>query len=96
MNFASNNSEECLIVEKLPMLHNQNKGQSSPPFQKFVGEERAYGNTLGTKRLHKEVVNSTSMSPSPNEDANADNSNKAFVTARAKLVFVWLLMLFFS
>ncbi|XP_015893823.4 ATPase family AAA domain-containing protein FIGL1 isoform X1 [Ziziphus jujuba] len=81
---GSNNSEECLIVERPLPFHNQNKGQSSFPFQR-IEEDRAYGNSSGPKRLHMEINSPKTKSPLSDEDANTDNSGNGFVTAKAKM-----------
>lgn len=92
---GSNISEECLIVERPLSFHSQNKGQSSFPSQRIEDEDRAYGNSLGTKRLHMEIKSPNTKSPLSNEDANTDNFGNGFVTAKAKLVTICLLTAFF-
>jgi hypothetical protein len=84
----SNNSADCIVVEK---PHANGRGALSSP--KFEEEERAYGNGVGAKRAHLEVCGpriDNARSPSSNEEANPDASGNGFVTARAKLVFILL------
>ncbi|KAE8021335.1 hypothetical protein FH972_007233 [Carpinus fangiana] len=79
----SNNSADCIVVEK---PHANGRGALSSP--KFEEEERAYGNGVGAKRAHLEVCSpriDNARSPSSNEEANPDASGNGFVTARAKL-----------
>lgn len=87
----SNNSEDCIIVEK---HHSRNSSHSTSSFQKVEEEERAHGNPLGAKRVHREfnspIIDNT-KSPSANEDAKADVSGNGFVTAKAKLVAILFL-----
>ncbi|XP_060667405.1 ATPase family AAA domain-containing protein FIGL1 isoform X3 [Ziziphus jujuba] len=75
--------EDKLNKRPLP-FHNQNKGQSSFPFQR-IEEDRAYGNSSGPKRLHMEINSPKTKSPLSDEDANTDNSGNGFVTAKAKM-----------
>lgn len=87
----SNNSEDCIIVEKRHSYHNRNSSHSTSSFKKVEEEERAHGNPLGAKRVHREfnspIIDNT-KSPSTNEDAKADVSGNGFVTAKAKLVAI--------
>lgn len=84
----SNNSEDCIIVERRHSYHNHNNSHSTSSFQKVEEEERAHGNPLGAKRVHREfnspIIDNT-KSPSANEDAKDDVSGNGFVTAKAKL-----------
>ncbi|KAF3435230.1 hypothetical protein FNV43_RR22317 [Rhamnella rubrinervis] len=80
---GSNDSEECIMVERPLSFHNHNKGQRSSP--KIGEDERTYGNAFRTKRSHIEINSPSTKSPLINEDANNDISGNMFVTAKAKL-----------
>lgn len=89
----SNNSDDCIIVEKPRSHNNQVKGHGASPFSKVEDEDRAYGSASGAKRAHMEISSpriDNAKSLSSNEEANADASGNGFVTARAKLVFIFL------
>ena len=91
----SNSSDDCTIVEKRHSHHNRNSSRSTSSFQKVEDEERAHGNPLGSKRVHREFnspILDTTKSPSANEDAKADVSGNGFVTAKAKLVSIIFLL----
>ncbi|KAL4653117.1 hypothetical protein ACB092_01G279300 [Castanea dentata] len=84
----SNNSDDCIIVEKLRPHNNQVKGHGVSSFPKVEDEDRAYGSAAGAKRAHMEISSpriDNAKSPSNNEEVNADASGNGFVTARAKL-----------
>ncbi|KAI4348308.1 hypothetical protein L6164_009043 [Bauhinia variegata] len=83
LNFKNNNYEDCMIVEKPQSHTNRTKDHAASSFFKTDGEERIYGNTFGTKRVHMEIGNA--KSPSSNEEVNPDVCGNGFVTARAKL-----------
>ena len=88
----SNNTEDCVIVEKAHSHHNQGQGAST--FLKVEEEERSRGNSLGTKRAHMEIRsprNDVANSPSSNEETQNDGFGKGFVTARTKLVSILLI-----
>lgn len=89
----SNKSDDCIIVEKLCPHNNQVKGHGVSSFLKVEDEDRAYGSAAGAKRVHLEISSpriDNAKSPSNNEEVNADASGNGFVTARAKLVFIFL------
>ena len=85
LNFKSNISDDCMIVESIHSYHSYSKAHGSSTEE----DERGYGNR--SKRSHKEICSpkmDIAKSPSSNEDANADTSGNGFVTARAKLVVI--------
>ena len=85
--WQSNSSEDCMIVEK-PQLH-ANRGHVTSSFLRAEGEERTFGNKLGTKRVHMEISSpriGNAKSPSSNDEVSPDVCGNGFVTARAKLV----------
>ncbi|GMY13090.1 ATPase family AAA domain-containing protein FIGL1 [Fagus crenata] len=84
----SNNSDDCIVVEKPRSHNNHGKGHGVLSFPKIDTEEKAYGSNVGAKRVHMEISSlrtDNAKSPSSNEEANADASGNGFVTARAKL-----------
>jgi hypothetical protein len=89
----SNNSDDCIVVEKPRSHNNHAKGHGVLSSPKFEEEERAYGNGVGAKRAHLEICSpriDNARSPSSNEEANPDAAGNGFVTARAKLVSILL------
>ncbi|CAL5370266.1 unnamed protein product [Camellia sinensis] len=89
LNFRSNSSEDCTIIEKSHSYHNLPKGQVITTFSKVEEEEKTHGNSFGTKRAHMEISsprNENIKSPTSNEEANPEVSGNGFVTARAKLI----------
>ncbi|PSR87483.1 Fidgetin-like protein [Actinidia chinensis var. chinensis] len=88
LNLRSISSEDCPIKEKTHSYHSLPKDRGIPTFSKVEDEERAHGNSFGTKRTHMETKsprNENLKSPTSNEEANTDVSANGFVTARAKL-----------
>ncbi|KAL4354649.1 hypothetical protein GQ457_06G040800 [Hibiscus cannabinus] len=88
MDSKNNSSKDCFIVEKGHSYQNFPRGHSISNFSKVEEEDRGHGNSFGTKRAYREISspgNNSARSPSSNEEANADVSGNAFVTARAKL-----------
>ncbi|XP_061348874.1 ATPase family AAA domain-containing protein FIGL1 [Gastrolobium bilobum] len=87
-NLKSNISEDCMIVERAQSHASHTKGPGVSSFLQVEGEERAFGNSFSTKRLHMEN-NSPKVgyakSPSSKEEVNSDVCGNGFVTARAKL-----------
>ncbi|XP_038884179.1 ATPase family AAA domain-containing protein FIGL1 [Benincasa hispida] len=86
---SSNRLDDCIIVEKDPSLYDHKKPQGIS-FTKLEEEGRAYGNMVSTptRRVRMEISSpkvDNANSPSSTEDANADFSGNAFVTARTKL-----------
>ena len=81
-------------MEKARSYHSLPKGRGISTFSKVEDEERARGNSFGTKRTHMEIRSPRTenmKSPTSNEEANTDVSANGFVTARAKLVTVLIL-----
>ncbi|KAF2316438.1 hypothetical protein GH714_041779 [Hevea brasiliensis] len=88
INSKTNNSDECMVIERAHSYHNHSKGHGLYACIKNEEEERGFGNALGSKRSHEEInspKNDSAKSPSSNEEANTDASGNGFVTARAKL-----------
>lgn len=85
---SSNGLDDCIIVEKDPSLYDHTKAQSVS-LTKLEEEGRAYGNMVATRRTRMEISSpkvDNANSTSGTEEANADVSGNAFVTARTKLV----------
>ncbi|XP_010250750.1 PREDICTED: fidgetin-like protein 1 [Nelumbo nucifera] len=88
LNLRSNNSEECIILEKSNSC-NQNypKGTGFSTISHVEEEEKLHV-SLSTKRAYVDISSpklEPTKSPPTNEDANADVPGTGFVTARAKL-----------
>lgn len=88
---SSNRFDDCIIVEKDPSLYDHKKTQGVS-FTKPEEEGRAHRNMFSspTRHVRMEITSpkvDNTNSPSGTEDANADFSGNAFVTARTKLVF---------
>lgn len=78
-----------MILDR-PQSHESHiKGPSVSSILQVEGDDRAFGNTFSTKRVHMEN-NSPRVgyvkSPSNKEEANPDVCGNSFVTARTKLV----------
>lgn len=83
----SNNSEDCVILDKPHPICSHPKSTILSPFPK-VEEERFHDNALGAKRVHMEISspgNDIGKLPSNDEESNGDVAANGFVTARAKL-----------
>ncbi|KAI3409733.1 AAA domain-containing protein [Psidium guajava] len=83
----SNNSEDCVILDKPHPVCSHSKTTILSPFPK-VEEERSNDNAFGAKRVHMEISNPGNdfgKSPSNDEESNGDVAGNGFVTARAKL-----------
>ncbi|XP_008441344.2 ATPase family AAA domain-containing protein FIGL1 isoform X1 [Cucumis melo] len=86
---SSNRFDDCIIVEKDPSLYDHKKTQGVS-FTKPEEEGRAHRNMFSspTRHVRMEITSpkvDNTNSPSGTEDANADFSGNAFVTARTKL-----------
>lgn len=89
LDFKTDSSKDCVIVEKGQFSHNLPRRQGVSTFAKAEEEDKGLGNTLRPKRSHIEISSPRydhARSPSSNEEANADVSGNGFVTAREKLV----------
>lgn len=87
---SSNGLDDCVILEKDHSLHDHTKAQGASLI-KLEEEGRPYGNTGATRRSRMEISSpkvDNANSPLSTEEANADISGNAFVTARTKLVFI--------
>ncbi|KAL5186899.1 ATPase family AAA domain-containing protein FIGL1 [Glycine soja] len=87
-NMKNNSSEDCMSLDRPQSHASHTKGPGFSSILQVEGEERAFGNTFSTKRVHMEN-NSPRVgfvkSPSSKEDVNPDACGNGFVTARAKL-----------
>ncbi|GFY87328.1 hypothetical protein Acr_05g0009670 [Actinidia rufa] len=73
LNFRRIGSEDCTIMEKAHSYHSLPKAQGISTFSKVEDEERAHGNSFGTKRTYMEISsprNENMKSPTSNEEAN--------------------------
>lgn len=87
---SSNGLDDCIIVEKDPSLYDHTKAQGVS-LTKLEEEGRTHGNMVATRRARMEICSpkvDNANSPSSTEEANADFSGNAFVTARTKLVSI--------
>ncbi|TKY46389.1 Fidgetin protein 1 [Spatholobus suberectus] len=88
LNMKNNISEDCMILDRPQSHASHTKCPGVSSALQVEGEERAFGNTLSTKRVHLEN-NSPRVgyvkSPSSKEEVNPDVCGNGFVTARAKL-----------
>jgi len=98
----SNSSDDCRILGRPQSQASHTKGLGVSSILQVEAEERAFGNTFSTKRVHVEN-NSLRVgylrSPSSKEEVHPDVCGNGFVTARAKLVQlvyrIYLLSTFF-
>lgn len=90
---GSSSHADCIMVEKPMPFNKQIKGPTALSSQNAEDEERAYGNFLGSKRVHSDISSPKIKSPLSAEE-NAGASGNGFVTAKAKLVCVALLSIF--
>ncbi|XP_022989866.1 ATPase family AAA domain-containing protein FIGL1 isoform X1 [Cucurbita maxima] len=84
---ASNALDDCIIVEKNPSLYDHTKDQGTS-LMKLEEEGRTYGSMVATRRARMEISSpkvDNANSPLSTDEANADSSGNAFVTARTKL-----------
>jgi len=89
LNMKNNSSEDCRILGGPQPQASHTKGPGISSILQVEGDERAFGNTFSTKRVHVEN-NSLRVgylkSPSSKEEVHPDVCGNGFVTARAKLV----------
>ncbi|KAL9276559.1 hypothetical protein ACSQ67_025888 [Phaseolus vulgaris] len=88
LNMKNNSSEDCRILGGPQPQASHTKGPGISSILQVEGDERAFGNTFSTKRVHVEN-NSLRVgylkSPSSKEEVHPDVCGNGFVTARAKL-----------
>ncbi|QCD93951.1 ATPase family AAA domain-containing protein FIGL1 [Vigna unguiculata] len=88
LNMKNYSSEDCRILGRPQSQASHTKGLGVSSIFQVEGEERAFGNTFSTKRVHVEA-NSPRVgylkSPSNKDEVHPDVCGKGFITARAKL-----------